>query len=322
LDRCNDCRNGTRVGACRGSVALGRDEPCARKFRETAGAVRPVLPDALIRADFVEELLRCAARAVHGPDCGALDGSCRRRERADFRVDAVRTFRAAQSRHRDLLEPRRSFLFGAFRFVFARACRRVRIVASKRERRPKTAHEPGAPSVRPPSQMKWRSDANFSAFRIGRRELVIHRDIASHAAEILQKLGALASASEAGAGNRRSAFRLSLAGGLELFARRGRRGGMIGSILSDVYVGITPRPLNELAVTVEALRRGIQVAEPMGAMIEWIGPALYRGFFLTRAVRAMTLWEFLRTDDDPIVRSHVLGQARAAIDAMHDKGLF
>ena len=36
----------------------------------------------------------------------------------------------------------------------------------------------------------------------------------------------------------------------------------------------------------------------------------------------MTLWEFLKTDDDPTVRNHVLAQARAAIDTMHDKGLF
>ena len=176
--------------------------------------------------------------------------------------------------------------------------------------------------MRPHPQMKWRSDPNFMAFKIGRRELVIHRDIAAQAAEIAQKLGELMSSSQAGAGNRQSAFRLHLGGGLELFARRGRRGGMIGSILSDVYVGLAPRPLNELAVTVEAMRRGIPVAEPMGAMIEWIGPALYRGFFLTRAVRGMTLWEFLKTDDDPIVRSHVLGQARAAIDTMHERGLF
>ena len=176
--------------------------------------------------------------------------------------------------------------------------------------------------MRPRSQVKWPSDPNFSAFKIGRRELVIHRDIAPQAAEIVQRLGELASAAEAGAGNRRSAFRLKLAGGLELFARRGRRGGMIGSILSDVYVGIAPRPLNELGLTVEAMRRGIPVAEPMGAMIEWIGPALYRGFFLTRAVRGMTLWEFVKTDDDPIVRGHVLGQARAAIDTMHKQGLF
>lgn len=168
--------------------------------------------------------------------------------------------------------------------------------------------------------MQWRPDPNFSTFRIGRRELVIHRDIAAHAAQIMQKLTELTSSSEAGAGNRQSAFRMNL-DGLELFARRGRRGGMIGSFLSDVYVGMTPRPLTELSVTIEAMRRGIPVAEPMGAMVEWIGPALYRGLFLTRAVRGMTLWEFLKTDDDPTVRNHVLAQARAAIETMHDEGL-
>jgi 3-deoxy-D-manno-octulosonic acid kinase len=176
--------------------------------------------------------------------------------------------------------------------------------------------------VRPPSQMKWPSDPNFSTFKVRRRELVIHREIASQAAQVMLKLTELTSAVEAGEGNRGSAYRIYLGDGLELFARRGRRGGLIGSILSEVYVGITPRPLIELAVTVEAMRRGIPVAEPMGAMIEWLSPVLYRGFFLTRAVRGMTLWEFLKTDDDPTVRTHVLGQARAAIDTMHDKGLF
>lgn len=176
--------------------------------------------------------------------------------------------------------------------------------------------------MRPPVQMGWRPDPNFATFKLGRRELVIHRDIASHAPEVLQKLGALASASEAGAGNRKSAFRMQLDDGLELYARCGRRGGLIASILSDLYVGIAPRPLSELAVTVEAMKRGIPVAEPMGAMIEWIGPALYRGYFLTRAVRGMTLWQFIKTDDDPTVRNHVLAQARAAIDAMQVKGLF
>jgi len=170
--------------------------------------------------------------------------------------------------------------------------------------------------------MGWRSDPNFSTFKLGRRELVLHRDIASQAAEILKKLDALSSAPEAGTGNRKSAFRMQLDDGLELYARRGRRGGLIASILSDVYVGIAPRPLNELAVTVQAMKRGIPVAEPMGAMVEWIGPALYRGFFLTRAVRGMTLWQFVKTDDDPTVRNHVLAQARAAIDAMQANGLF
>lgn len=176
--------------------------------------------------------------------------------------------------------------------------------------------------MRAPAKLQWRTDPNFSTFKIGRRELVVHREIAPQAARIMQKLGELTSAVEAGAGNRQSAFRLNLDDGLELFARRSRRGGMIASIFSDLYVGVTPRPLTELAVTIEAMRRGIPIAEPMGAMVEWVGPALYRGFFLTRAVQGMTLWEFLKTDDDPTVRNHVLGQVRSAIDTMHGKGLF
>jgi len=170
--------------------------------------------------------------------------------------------------------------------------------------------------------MNWRSNPNFLTFKLGRRELVIHRKAAPQAALILHKFAELAAAPEGGEGNRRSAFRLDLGEGLELFARRGRRGGIIASILSDIYFGMSPRPLTELTVTIEARRRGIPVAEPMGAMVEWIGPVIYRGFFLTRAVRGMTLWDFVKTDDDPTVREHVLEQARVAIDTMHTNGLF
>ena len=176
--------------------------------------------------------------------------------------------------------------------------------------------------MRAPSQITWRADPNFSTFKVERRELVIHRDIAAYAAQIMQRLGELAASSQAGAGNRQSAFPLRLDERQELFARRCRRGGLIASLLSDVYVGLDPRPLTELSVSVEAMRRGIPVAEPMGAMVEWVGPALYRGFFLTRAAHGMTLWEFVKTDDDPTVRTHVLEQARASIATMHDKGLF
>jgi 3-deoxy-D-manno-octulosonic acid kinase len=168
--------------------------------------------------------------------------------------------------------------------------------------------------------MSWRADPNFSTFKVGRRELVLRRDLVPHAAQIMQKLTQLTSAPEVGVGNRRSGFLLEL-DGIELFARRCRRGGMVASLVDDVYVGLAPRPFNELGVAVEAMKRGIPTAEPMGAMVEWIGPALYRGFFMTRVVRGMTLWEFVQTDDDPTVRRHVLEQAHAAINTMHDKGL-
>ena len=69
----DNCRNGTRNSARRGSIALGLDERRARKLREPPGAMRILLPDAVVRADFVEELLRRDARALHGSDCGAMD---------------------------------------------------------------------------------------------------------------------------------------------------------------------------------------------------------------------------------------------------------
>ena len=36
----------------------------------------------------------------------------------------------------------------------------------------------------------------------------------------------------------------------------------------------------------------------------------------------MSVRIYVKNDDDQIVRSHVLGQARAAIDTMHKQGLF
>jgi Lipopolysaccharide kinase (Kdo/WaaP) family len=180
--------------------------------------------------------------------------------------------------------------------------------------------------VRPAPQIQWRADPNFTRIRIGRRDLILHRDLLAHAAELLQRLTALDSGSEPGAGNRQSAFRIAIAGAPEMYARHSRRGGLLGSIMQSInlgaiYLGTNPRPLRELAMTVEAINRGVPVAEPMGAVVEWIFPAIYRSVFLTRAVRGMTLWEFILTDDDPTVRSHVLEQARAAIETMHAKGL-
>jgi 3-deoxy-D-manno-octulosonic acid kinase len=123
-------------------------------------------------------------------------------------------------------------------------------------------------------------------------------------------------------GNRGSGRRLELEDGSALFARQAKRGGMARLVLNDTFFGISARPFNELIVAAEAFRRGVPIAEPMGAMVQWLAPAIYRGFFLSRAIAGMTLWEFIQTDDDPIVLKHILMTARAAIVTMHDKGLF
>ena len=43
---------------------------------------------------------------------------------------------------------------------------------------------------------------------------------------------------------------------------------MIASLLDDIYLGMNPRPICELAITVEAAHRGVPVAEPMGAVVD------------------------------------------------------
>ena len=160
---------------------------------------------------------------------------------------------------------------------------------------------------------------DFPHFGLGRRLLYIRRDLAPRAPAIFALLAELKR--DLGTGNRGSGFPLPLEGGPELFARWGRRGGFARLITPDVYFGASTRPLRELAIANEARLRGIPIAEPLGAMIETVAPGFYRSAFITRALSGMTLWEFLRADDDPVVRAHVIELARAAIDTMHNGGV-
>lgn len=161
---------------------------------------------------------------------------------------------------------------------------------------------------------------DFQKFELGRRVIYLRRDFTSRAPAIVTSLSRLDA--RHGTGNRSSGLLLKLQDGTELFARFGRRGGLIRLLLRSLYLGLRARPVRELEVSAEARRRGMPVAEPIGAMVEWVAPLLYRSIFLTRALPGMTLWEFLRTDDDTLVRAYVIEQARQAIDTMHRIGLF
>jgi tRNA A-37 threonylcarbamoyl transferase component Bud32 len=169
---------------------------------------------------------------------------------------------------------------------------------------------------------------DFRSFADNRRILYLRSDLTAQAAAILAAVGeppaglpALAASLE-GAGNRRSSFGLKIDPSLDLFVRYARRGGLIRLLISDLYFGTSPRMVRELAVAAEARRRGIPVAEPIGAIVMWLAPMLYRGVFLTRALPGMTVWQFVQTDDDPLVRLHVAGQVRQAINLAHQNGLF
>lgn len=163
---------------------------------------------------------------------------------------------------------------------------------------------------------------DFPTFGLGKRLLYLRRDFAPRAPIVFDRLAALDGTPAIGAGNRGSGYLIELEQGVRLFVRRSRRGGLARFALSELYFGTRPRPVRELAITSEAQRRGVPVAEPIGAAVEWMAPGLYRGLFLSRPLTGMTLWEFLRTDDDRMVRAHVIAEARRAIDAMHQLGLF
>ncbi len=162
----------------------------------------------------------------------------------------------------------------------------------------------------------------FAKLSIDRKLVYLHHDLVPRAPALLARLGQLRGGEAEGAGKRASGFRVSVEGGPDLFVRCSRRGGMMRFLLDDLYLGIFPRQVHELALTAEARRRGAPVVEPAGAVVERVGPGIYRGMILTRAMAGMTLWEFARTDDDPRVREHVMRLARRSIDAMHEAGLY
>src|SRR5207244_13550456 len=65
----------------------------------------------------------------------------------------------------------------------------------------------------------------------------------------------------------------------------------------ETYLGLRPRPLRELALTVEARRRGVAAAEVLAARVE--GRLAYRGALVTAEVpAAATLLEALRGAPD------------------------
>jgi Lipopolysaccharide kinase (Kdo/WaaP) family len=169
-----------------------------------------------------------------------------------------------------------------------------------------------------------RADASqdFPRFSAGPYQLYLRADLTPHAGALVDALRELSATNAIGAGNRGSGFRVALAGGPELFVRRCHRGGAMRLLFDDLYFGLHPRPLRELMVAAEAAQRGVPLAEPMGAAVRWVAPGLYRGFFITRAAAGMTLWKFLRTDDDASVRTHVLERAREAIETMLQRGMY
>jgi len=154
----------------------------------------------------------------------------------------------------------------------------------------------------------------------GRKLAYLHRDIARLAPALLVEIDRTLHSGKKGAGNRESGYPVNVDGAPQLFVRRSMRGGMM-RFLGDLYIGFFPRMLSELNVIAEARHRGVPVPEPMGAIVDRVGPALYRGAVITRAIPGMTMLEFVKVETDPRSLSHVVRMARYSIDTMHEHGL-
>jgi 3-deoxy-D-manno-octulosonic-acid transferase len=161
----------------------------------------------------------------------------------------------------------------------------------------------------------------FEEKTLGRSGIYLAGPIAHEAESIFRHLSSRAGCGK-GAGNRRSAVPLHVAGLPSMYARRSRRGGLMRFVVSELYAGAVPRPLHELMITAAARQRGLPVVEPMGAVVEKAGPWLYRGWFLTRALEGTTLWNFLLAETDPDQRRAALVSARDSIDRLHEAGLY
>jgi hypothetical protein len=161
---------------------------------------------------------------------------------------------------------------------------------------------------------------DFIKSKVGRKLTYLHREIAPFAPALLLEIDRTLRSGEKGAGNRESGYPIDIEGAPKLFVRRSRRGGMM-RFLGDLYIGFVPRMVYELNVISEARSRGVPVPEPMGALVEQVSPAVYRGAVLTKAIPGMTMAEFMKVETDPRSLSHVLRMARHSIDTMHEQGL-
>ncbi len=161
---------------------------------------------------------------------------------------------------------------------------------------------------------------DFIKSRQGRTLVYLHREIAAVAPALLVEIDRTLRSGKKGAGNRESGYPIDVEGAPQLFVRRSRRGGMM-SFLGDLYIGFLPRMVHELNVISEARKRGVPTPEPMGAIVETVAPALYRGAVITKTIPGMTMWEFVKVETDPRSLSHVLRMARYSVDTMHEHGL-
>lgn len=123
------------------------------------------------------------------------------------------------------------------------------------------------------------------------------------------------------ASGRGAVYRATVPGGIRAVVRFYRRGGWLGRVVRETYLGHPPRPLLELALTAEIRRRGVDAAEVLAARVE--GRLAYRGVLVTAEVPgAVPLIDALRAAPDAAERRSLAERAGGAVARLHDAGVW
>ncbi|TMB20460.1 MAG: hypothetical protein E6J59_08500 [Deltaproteobacteria bacterium] len=167
-----------------------------------------------------------------------------------------------------------------------------------------------------------RMPASYALLRSGAVRAAIRTDLIQALAPwLLAARLELPLGTEAIASGRGPAYRVRVGEGAPLVLRICRRGGLAARLLRETYFGLRPRPFHELALTVEARRRGVAAAEVLAARVE--GRFAYRGALVTAEVpEATTLLEALRRAADRGARCGLAAAAGRAVAGLHAAGVF
>jgi tRNA A-37 threonylcarbamoyl transferase component Bud32 len=124
------------------------------------------------------------------------------------------------------------------------------------------------------------------------------------------------------AGGRGAVWAVDLGGAERGVLRWYRRGGAVRHLIHDRYFGWTPRPIRELALTEEAIRRGLPAPQVLAARVDRLPWGWYRGAIVTREVTgALTFADELRRHSEAADRARILATVGRAIRDLHDRGV-
>ena len=103
--------------------------------------------------------------------------------------------------------------------------------------------------------------------------------------------------------------------------RHYRHGGVLAPLTRDVFVGRTPRPVTELAVSETLRRKGVRTPEVLALFWKPAGPLMYRADLVTREVRGQDLAAWLATRRPAAARRAVLRRVGETVAGLHVVGL-